>query len=206
MKVYGHPASTCTRKVLALLAEKGAAFEFVVVDILTGEQKSPEHLARQPFGVVPALDDDGFGLYESRAIIKYLDATLPGPRLTPADAKGRAIMEQWMSVEHSYFSPSAMKAVMAIWGASMRGAAPDAEVIAAGLAGTERSLDVLEAALTDRDYLAGDFSLADLTFAPYLQYMYDMGIAEGVARRPHVAAWWARVSGRPAWQKAIGKA
>src|SRR4051795_9201851 len=81
MKVYGHPISTCTRKVLATLAEKGAAFEFVVVDLFKGEHKAAEHLARQPFGQVPVLEHDDFRMYESRAIIRYLDEVLPGKKL-----------------------------------------------------------------------------------------------------------------------------
>lgn len=205
MKVFGHPASTCTRKVLCTLAEKAAPFEFVVVDITKGEQRSPEHLARQPFGVVPALDDDGFALYESRAIVRYLDATLPGVSLTPADAKARALMEQWISVEHSYFSPHAMKAVLNIWYSSMQGKEPDGEVVAKGLADSTRALDVLEKNLAGKDYLVGAFSLADITYAPYLQYLEDMRIDAIVTERPNVLAWWKRVSARPAWQKAIGK-
>ncbi len=205
MKVFGHPASTCTRKVLCTLAEKGAAFDFVVVDITKGEQKSAEHLARQPFGVVPAIDDDGFALYESRAIVRYLDATLPGTSLTPADAKDRALMEQWICVEHSYFSPHAMKSVLNIWYASMAGKQPDADVVAKGLADATRALDVLEKALVGKEYLAGTFSLADIMYAPYLQYLQDLGINAIVTERPNVLAWWQRVSARPSWQKAIGK-
>ena len=54
MKVFGHPMSTCTRKVLTVLAEKGQKFDFVLVDLSKGEHKQAEHLDRQPFGVVPA--------------------------------------------------------------------------------------------------------------------------------------------------------
>jgi glutathione S-transferase len=205
LKVYGFPGSTCTRKVLCTLNEKGAAYEFVNVDITKGEQKSADHLARQPFGVVPAIDHDGFKLYESRAICRYLDAALPGTSLVPADLKQRAMMEQWMSVEGSYFSPHAMKAVLNIWYSSMKGEQPDQQVIAAGLAATTTALDVLDKALAGQEYLVGSFSLADICYAPYLQYMTDMQIASGVADRPNVAAWWRRVSGRPSWQKAIGK-
>ena len=205
LKVYGFPGSTCTRKVLCTLHEKGAAFEFVNVDITKGEQKSAEHLARQPFGVVPAIDHDGFKLYESRAIYRYLDAVLPGASLTPADPKQRALMEQWISVEAAYFSPQAMKAVLNIWYASMKGEQPDQQVIDAGLAGTTTALDTLDKALAGKEYLAGSFSLADITYAPYLQYMHQMKIASGVSDRPNVAAWWARVSARPSWQKAISQ-
>jgi glutathione S-transferase len=205
MKVFGHPASTCTRKVLCTLHEKGADFEFHLVDILKCEQKSPEHLARQPFGVVPAIDDNGFGLFESRAIIRYLDATRGGAALTPSSVKARAQMDQWLSVEQSYFSPAAMKAVLEIWYSSMSGREPDKSVIQAGLDGTKRSLDVLDAALKGSEYLVGTFSLADIAFAPYLQYLQDMGIDANVKERANVAAWWTRVSSRPSWQKAIGK-
>src|SRR3954471_553461 len=108
MKVYGHPMRTCTRKVLTTLAEKGHEAEFVMVDIMKGEHKLPAHMERQPFGVVPAIDDDGFVLFESRAIMRYLDEKLPGTKLTPPEAQQRGTMEQWISVEQSYMSPKAM--------------------------------------------------------------------------------------------------
>lgn len=206
MKVYGHPMSTCTRKVLFTLAEKGAESDFVLVDFGKHEQKSAAHLARQPFGVVPVLEDGDFSLYESRAIIRYLDDALPGARLTPADARAKGTMEQWISVEASYFSPPTMKAVMNMWYASMAGTPTDPEVIAAGKAGAARALDVIEKALEGKDYLAGEFSLAEVTYAPYLQYIQDFGMGDIISERPNVAAWWARVSGRPSWQKAIGRA
>ncbi len=205
MKLFGHPGSTCTRKVLCTLAEKNAPFEFNIVDITKGEQKSPEHLARQPFGVVPAIDDDGFALYESRAIIRYLDATRSGAALTPGDVKDRAVMDQWISVEQCYFSPAAMKSILEIWYSSMAGREADKSVIQAGLDASKRSLDVLDAALAGREYLAGTFTLADICFAPYLQYLQDMGIDGHVKERGNVAAWWGRVSSRPSWQKATGK-
>jgi glutathione S-transferase len=205
MILYGHPGSTCTRKVLCTLYEKRAEFDYVVVDITKGEQKSPEHLARQPFGVVPAIDDNGFTLYESRAIIRYLDQKLPGEALTPESIQLRAFMEQWISVETSYFTPPAMKAIMNIWYASMSGASPDQSVIDAGLVGAAKALDVLEKSLPANGYLVSDFSLADICYAPYLQYLEDMKIDAIITDRPKVAAWWNRIKARPSWQKAIGR-
>ncbi|UQA62267.1 glutathione S-transferase family protein [Polyangium aurulentum] len=206
MKVYGHPMSTCVRKVLCTLAEKGVEAEFVLVDITKGEQKSPEFLARQPFGVVPALEDDGFQLYESRAIIRYLDAKLPGTSLVPADLKDRALMEQWISVEHSYFSPPAMKAILEIFFSPMRGTQPNQATIDEGKAGAAKALDVLDRGLAGKEYLAGTFSLAEITYLPYFQYLFDTGLGDIVKERSNVAAWWGRISERPSWQKAIGKA
>lgn len=206
MKVYGHPASTCTRKVLCLLAEKGVSAEFVMVDIMKGAQKSEEHLARHPFGVVPAFeDDDGFVLYESRAILRYLDAKLEGASLSPKDLKDRARMEQWISVEQSYFSPPAMKAILEVFFAPMKGTTPDPDVIAKGKAEAAKALDVLERALVGKDYLVGEFSLADITYAPYLQYLFDTKAADIIAERPNVSAWATRVLERASWRKALGK-
>jgi glutathione S-transferase len=204
MKVYGHPASTCTRKVVCALAEKGVDYEFVLVDIMKGESKSPEHLARQPFGVVPVLEDDGFVLYESRAILRYLNAKLGG--LAPTDAKDLGVMEQWISVEQSYFSPPAMKAILEIFFSPMKGTTPDPEVIAKGKADAAKALDVLERALVGKEWIAGSFSIAEITYAPYFQYLFDTGCGDIVKERPNVAAWWNRISERPSWQKAIGKA
>src|SRR5262245_3509600 len=105
MKILGHPLSSCTRKVLMTAAEKAARLEVIPVDLFTGEHKQPAHLAHHPFGVVPVLDDDGFVLYESRAIVRYLDGKLPGAALTPATLHARARMDQWLSVDQAYVAP-----------------------------------------------------------------------------------------------------
>lgn len=207
MKVYGHPFSTCTRKVLATLAEKGHKAELVLVDILKGEQKQPAHLARQPFAVIPVLEDDGFTMYESRAICRYLDLKLSGPSLTPHDIHARARMEQWISVESSYFSPTAMKIIWQNYFGKMMGKEPDMAVVAQAKSDLTRSLDTLEHALNGQEYLAGSFSLAEICYLPYIEYLYAAGAGEElIGSRPHLAAWWKRISERPAWQHAIGKA
>src|SRR5258708_6995666 len=105
MKVYGHPLSSCTRKVLMTLAEKGVSATFVPVDLFVGEHKASAHVARHPFGMVPVLEDDGFVLYESRAILRYLDAKYAAPGLTPKAPRDVARMNQWLSVDQSYVAP-----------------------------------------------------------------------------------------------------
>ncbi|AKT43687.1 glutathione S-transferase family protein [Chondromyces crocatus] len=205
MKVYSHPGSTCGRKVMTVLAEKGHEVEFELVDIMKGAQKKPEFLALQPFGVVPVLDDDGFVLYESRAIIRYLDQKLPGVALTPSDAKDRARMEQWFSVEQSYVSPAAMKIIMQALFAPMQGREPDQSLIEAGKADLTRGLDVLEKALNGQEYLvASGFSLADITYMPYFAYLFAANAGDLITARPNVSAWWSRISARPSWKKVAG--
>jgi glutathione S-transferase len=205
MKVFGHPMSTCTRKVLCTLAEKGAEHEFVMVDIMKGAHKTPEHLARQPFGVVPALEDDGFSLYESRAIIRYLDAKLPGAPLTPGDLKARAEMEQWISVEFSYFTPKAMGVIYEALFNPLFGKATDEEKLGKAREAMGPVLEIVDRHLAGRDFFAGQFSLADICYAPYVEYLFAGKQGDLVTSHKSLAAWWGRVSERPSWRKATGK-
>ncbi|AEI62251.1 glutathione S-transferase family protein [Corallococcus macrosporus] len=207
MKVYGLPMSTATRMVLAALAEKGQAAELVSVDLTKGEHKASAHVERHPFGVIPVFeDDDGFRLYESRAIIRYLDRKLPGASLTPSDVHAYARMEQFISVEQSYFSPAAMKVIWErLFKKFLGGGAPDEARIQEGLEGVERVFGIIEPVLGRQQYLAGDsFSLAELTWMPYMEFFVAAGGAELVARHPNVAAWWERVRSRPSWKQVTG--
>jgi glutathione S-transferase len=205
MKLYGHPISTCTRKALTVLAEKGHEAEFVLVDLMKGEQKGAAFTALQPFGRVPLLDDDGYQLYESRAIIRYLDEKLPGTRLQPTDLRERASMEQWISVEYSYFSPNAMKVVFELVFNKMSGKAPDMDKVKAGAEAASQALDVAEKALSKQDYFGNKtFSLADISWMPYVQYLFAAEHGHLITSRPGMKAWWERVSTRPSWKKVAG--
>jgi glutathione S-transferase len=205
MKVYGHPMSTCTRKVLTTLAEKAHEFEFVLVDLQKGEQKQTQNLARQPFGHVPAIDDDGFHLYESRAIMRYLDDKLPGAKLTPASLQDRAMMEQWISVEYSYFSSAVMKVVFQLLFNKMAGKAPDMDVVQKGREAAGEVLDVAEKWLSKNPYFGGStFSLGDISWMPYVGYAFACEQGDLITSRPAAKAWWERVSTRPSWKKVAG--
>jgi len=206
MKLYGHPMSTCTRKVLTVLAEKNHKADFVMVDIMKGEHKTPEHLARQPFGVVPALDDDGFALFESRAIIRYLDETLPGTKLTPSGAKERGQMEQWISVEHSYFTPAAMKVIRQTLFAPMFGQPTDEAVLKEGREATTRAAVVLDKHLAGKDFLAANtFTLAEICYLPYIEYLFAGKQGDLITDHKNLASWWSRASERASWRIASGK-
>ena len=105
MKIYGHPWSINTRKTLMTLAEKRRPAELVLIMVPKGEHKAPDHVARHPFGKVPVLEDDGFVLYETSAINRYLDRTLEGPSLTPSNLREAARLDQWINVAEAYFIP-----------------------------------------------------------------------------------------------------
>lgn len=206
MKLYGHPMSTCTRKVLTTLAEKGQEAQFVLIDLGTGQQKSPDYMAKHPFGVVPYLEDDGFNMYESRAIIRYLDAKLPGNKLIPSDLPSLGRMEQWLSVEQSYFTPHCMAIVMEMLFKQMRGGGkPDMDKVNKGRDQAAKALDVVDRAMRSQAYLAGDtFSLADISWMPYLQYLSGTPQGTLITERPFVKSWWQRISTRPSWKKVAG--
>ena len=96
--IYGPAYSTFARTVRLALEEKGADYDIVEVDILTGAHQTPEHLARHPFGKVPAFEHDGFALYETDAIARYVNQAFDGPELEPGDARARARMNRpWPS-------------------------------------------------------------------------------------------------------------
>lgn len=101
--VYGIPGSPFLRGVEIALKEKDVCYHLQV--IAPGEHKQPEHLARHPFGRVPAFEHDGFALYESQAIIRYLDESFPNPPLTPGNARQRARGNQVIGIIECYFFP-----------------------------------------------------------------------------------------------------
>lgn len=201
IKLFGNPGSTCTRKVLTVLAETQMPYELTVVELAKGEHKQPAHVARQPFGQVPAIDDDGFELYESRAICRYLSAKA-NSTLTPSSLQERALMDQWLSVEQSNFSPHAMKSV---YHYLLKRPQEPAVLEQAGKL-VELAYEVLSRRLAAAEYLVGSqFTLADIGFMPYIEYMQFTPAKVLLEKYPHVLAWWQRVSERPSWRKAAGR-
>lgn len=201
LKVYGHPLSTCARKVLTTLAETNTPHEFVLVDLMKGEHKQPAHMARQPFGQVPAIDDDGFALYESRAICRYIDDKA-GRKLSPGDARGRAVMEQWISIETSNFTPHAMKFIFQ----HVFQRPQESSVLENAQKQLDVAMPILDAHLAKNPFFAGSaFSLADISFMPYFEYAMATPLKATLTGAPHVAAWWNKVSERPSWRKVAGR-
>lgn len=203
MHIYGHPLSSCTRKVFVALAEKGADATLRPVDLLAHAQHQPEHLALHPFAKVPVMDDDGFVLYEACAIVRYVDARFPGPCLVPADPRARALMDQWLSVDQSYVKPHTKTLVAERVVKKHRGQAPDLEATRDAEAGLAKAFGVLDAALRDEPFLTGPtFSLADVSLVPYVASLPMVGAEALLERLPRLTDWWQRVSSRPSWKRA----
>src|SRR5687768_7902722 len=157
IKLYTFPPSTNSRKVRIVLLEKALEFERVLVDLSKREQKNPEYLKIHPFGQVPALDDDGFIVYDSTIINEYLEDEYPLPALLPTDSEGRAKARIMEDFRDNYFNPSFVEIIHEIRKPEGQ---KDTELIERSKAEIVKCFDRIERELNGREYLAGVFSLA----------------------------------------------
>jgi glutathione S-transferase len=198
--LYGPDYSVYARVSRLALEEKGVSYDQRPVDIFSGECREPPHLARQPWGKVPAFEHDGFALYETFAINRYIDEAFPGPALQPADVRTRARMTQITCIIDSYaYAAMISKVALQALIVPMQGGTPDGAILADGMAGAEKALDALENVAQGGSFLCGGaVSLADLHLGPVFGYfaLVDQGRA-ALARRPKLQAWWNSFSQRP---------
>ena len=200
--LYGPGYSTYTRSARLALEEKGVTYQHVEVDFMQGMPE--EHKARQPFSKVPAFAHDGFQLYETCAIERYVDEAFEGPALQPADPRQRARMTQVISILDSYtYGPTVGTLVIQRLVAPLMGGTPDEAAIEAALPAVGNAMATLEQLLGDQFYLAGDgLSLADLHLAPIFGYFTatpeSVPILEG---KPGLHRWWESVKGRESMTK-----
>jgi glutathione S-transferase len=199
--VYSIPGSPFGRAVLATIAEKSAPFRFVAV--APPAHKGPEHLARHPFGRVPAIDDDGFKLYETQAITRYVDATYGTPRgLTPRDPKTEARMNQVIGViDWYFFAPnSAMTLGFNRIVAPALGIPVNEEAVAASLPATRQCIEILAGFLVQSSWIAGDaFSLADIHAGTQLDLLAGAPEAAEMLKGTPIPAWLERLAARPSF-------
>lgn len=193
------PGSPFGRAVLAVLAEKGAPCR--LLQVAPGGLKAAEHLARHPFGRIPVLEHDGFLLYETQAILRYIDRTLPDPALTPADPRAAARMDQMMNVSDWYLFQGVNTVIgfQRVVGPRLMGLTPDEAAIAEAMPKAQAVFGELSRALGDQDYFAGEApSLADLMIAAQVDFFAEIPewgpLTEG---RGNLVGWLARMNARP---------
>ncbi|KAJ7049057.1 glutathione S-transferase [Mycena amicta] len=200
--------------VALVLTEKNIPFEFVPVDIPNKANKTSEFMdSLHPFGQVPVIDDDGFILYESRAIARYLESKYPGQGATFVPRKEDGIQatarfEQAMSVEMMDGYPGAVKIAVETLFKSRKGSEVDEAKVAETIAKFEEVLDAYERILKKTKYLAGDeLTLADLFHLQLVPVLttenLKMDLMGNVEKRPNVARWWKELVNRPAWLKLV---
>ena len=195
MKLYHFPASTNSRKVRILLIEKGLEYARIDVDLTKKEQKHPEYLKIHPFGQVPALDDDGFIVYDSTIINEYLEDEYPHPPLLPNDSEGRArarLMEDFRDI---YFTPHFVEIIHEVRKPETE---RDQKVIQNAKETITQCFDRIERELEGRDYLAGTFSLADISFMPNIALLERLEIPVD-PKYKNMRAWIERLKARPSF-------
>src|SRR5579863_9779272 len=167
--IYGTDMSTYVRTARMAFEEKPAQYELVDVSVVRGETKLPEHLARNPFGTVPAFEHDGMKIYETSPIIRYVDQVWSGASLTPNDPRDRARMNQIVSIIDYHGYPTIIWKIVAHRLLPQLVGGTDENVIAAGIPKTELCLKEFDRIKGSSKFLAGDqVSLADLYLAPVL--------------------------------------
>jgi glutathione S-transferase len=198
--VFGASYSVYVRAVRLVLHEKGVAYDQVEVDVFRPAGPPAAHLARHPFGRIPAFEHDGFRLFESSTIERYIDAAFDGPPLQPTEPRAQARMNQALGVLDSYCYRTL------VWDifvdrvrAPSAGRMPDEACIAAALPRAETCLRALEDIGGAGPWLAGPMlTLADLHAAP--MFVYFRLAPEGaaaIARHPRIARWVDAMMARP---------
>lgn len=196
IKLYTFPPSTNSRKVRIALLEKGLEFERVNIDLTKREQKSPEYLKIHPFGQVPALDDEGFVVYDSTIINEYLEDEYPYPPLMPTDSEGRARARMMEDFRDTHFNPYCVHIMY-----EMRKPEGERDNQRIENAKTQllACLSRVESELEGKEYLASSFSLADIAFMANLDLLDRFGIAIDPNKFKNTTAWIARLKARPSF-------
>jgi glutathione S-transferase len=197
--IHSVPGSPFGRAVLVALEEKGAAYR--IIPVAPGGARTPEHLACHPFGRVPYLEHGTFILYETAAILRYLDRVLPLPALTPANPQAAARMDQLMNVNDWYLfqGVSNVIAFHRIIRPRLMGLQPDEEAIVASMPKAHVVFNELSRLLADGAFFVGEsITLADVLLAPQLDFFAATPEWEPLtAHSPNIRRWLDRMNARP---------
>lgn len=203
LKIWGRVNSVNVKKALWAAEELGLKYERVNAGMEHGVTKTPEYLKMNPNSLVPTIDDDGFVLWESHTIVRYLCAKHSAGRLWPTDLRARADAERWM--DWAFTFQRAMRDVF--WGLIRTPTEKrDMKAIEAGWEQTAKLLPVLEQNLAGKLYVAGaSFTMGDIPIGCELQRW--MRVPESDTRRrprfPAVEAWFERLRERPAYRQFV---
>lgn len=199
--IWTVPGSPFARAVMVTLEEKGLPWR--IRPLAPMDSKAPAHLARQPFGRMPAVEHGDFKLYETQAVMRYADRLAADPALTPTDPRAEARMNQLMGISDWYLFPNVSAAI--VFGrliAPKFGLPVDEARIAAAQPQAKVCVDEIARLLGDQPFMAGEaLSLADLMLAVHLCFLPDC--AEGQALiEPHASLrdWIARMDARPSFR------
>jgi glutathione S-transferase len=201
MIVHGIPGSPYVRAALLTLEEKGAAYELGAMSF--GTLKQQPHLSRHPFGRIPAFEHDGWMLYETRAIMRYVDAVVPGPRLQPEEPRAAARMDQLMNITDWYLMPQVSTKITFNRVVAPRFNRPvDEDAIARAIPNARICITEIGRLLDGHPWMAGDaISLADLLLASHLSMFAQAPEGAQILQdHENLKSWLERIEARPSIQ------
>jgi glutathione S-transferase len=202
MKLYDFLPCPFGQKVRIVLAEKSLTYELIQIDLAQGDQRRPEFQRLNPFARVPVLVDEDTTVYDSTIIIEYLEDEYPEPPVLPTIGSSalRARARLFEDFADTSFTPQVGQLMAEM--ARAEGERDQARLQRLHRL-IERALDYLNHELTGQQFLAGDFSVADISFVPRLLVLGGLGIEAG-NNRPNVDAWIKRMLERPSIQSLQG--
>jgi glutathione S-transferase len=211
--IHSVPGSPFGRAVLVALEEKGVRYR--LAPIAPGKTRTPAYLGLHPFGRVPVIEHGGFTLYETQAIIRYIDRSLPQPSLTPADSQAAARMDQLMNVNDWYLFQGVNNVIgfQRIVAPRALGLTPDEAAIGAAMPKAHIVFNELARLLGDGAFFTGNsISLADVLLAPQIDFLRQTPEWEPlVSHHANLRAWLDRMNARPSmaattWERVVAMA
>ena len=193
LKIWGRLSSVNVQKVVWCADELGLEFERMEAGGKYGVVNKPEYRAMNPNGLVPVIEHDGFVLWESNAIVRYLAARHGDGTLWPTDIQTRADVDRWMDWQAVSLNPGIGPAFIQL----IRTAAEkrDATVIETARIDVEKKLAILDAHLATREYVAGStFTMGDIPLGCSVDRWYKLPLVREA--HPHVESWYANLRGR----------
>jgi glutathione S-transferase len=199
MRLYTHPFSPNAKRVRVMAAELGLPLAEVTVDLMKGEQKAPDFLAKNPNGKVPTLEIDGRALWESPAILFDLAAAHPSAGLWPSAPAQQTEALKWMFWNASHLEAAVFGlALETYFKPKLMNQPTDPERVEELSASLARYAPILDRHLGGRMWMLGEtFTIADIALATSLEMGGKMGIS--LEAYPAIIAWLERATTRESW-------
>jgi len=194
LKIWGRLSSVNVQKVVWCADELGLSYERIDAGAAFGIVNTAQFLAKNPNGLVPVIEEDGFVLYESNAIVRYLAARDGPGSLWPEELRARADADRWMEWQSTSYTPAMLQAFLNL----VRTAPPqrDPAAIEASRAKTEKLTAIVDAHLAHRRYLTGErFTPADIVVGCATHRWLNLPVAR--ESRPNLERWYAELKSRP---------
>ena len=203
LKIYGRLTSVNVQKVVWCADELGLAYERIEAGGKYGVVGTPEYRAMNPNGLIPVIDDDGFVLWESNAIVRYLAGRYGEGTLWPADARTRAEADRWMDWQATSFNPAFRPAFIQLVRTPV--AERDLAVVESSRVEVEKRFAILDTHLASHAFVAGAaFTMGDIPLGCSVDRWFKMPIVREA--HPNVERWYQALRGRAGAQQVVSLA